>query len=84
MQENQSEQEKQSSRYSQTEVDQIMRGERPEGMDYEKFKYLRSQVKKMQKNYLKGQIEHLSSWIEPVEGTKMYRRMYKTYVKTKE
>lgn len=53
-------------------------------MDYEKFKYLRAQVNKMQKNYLKGQIEHLSSWIEPIEGTKMYRRMSKTYVKTKE
>lgn len=58
-----------------------MRGERPEGMDFEKFKFLRALVKKMQKNYKKGQMLHLSSWLEPIEGTKYERRVTKTYIK---
>ena len=74
-------QEEKSSPYTQEQVDQLMRGERPEGMDFEKFKFLRALVKKMQKNYKKGQMLHLSSWLEPIEGTKYERRVTKTYIK---
>ncbi len=61
-----------------------MRGERPEGMDFEKFKFLRAQVKKMQKTYKKGQVMHLSSWYEQVENSKMYTHKTKTYIKPKD
>jgi len=65
-------------------VDQIMMGKRPEGMDFEEFKYLRSQTNKMTKHRLKGYMFHKSSWIEPIKDTKNYVKKTQTYIKPKE
>ena len=65
-------------------VDQIMKGERPEGMDYQEFRFLRAEVNKMTKRRLKGEMFHKSYWIEPVEGTKTFIKKTKTYIKPKE
>jgi len=78
------EQEQQSSRYSQETIDLIIQGIRPEGMPFEEFKRLRAYSNKMKKTYLKGNMFHQSSWIEPVEGTKYYTKKTKTYIKPEE
>jgi len=71
-------------KYPQEDVDLILQGIRPEGMDYEEFKILRAETKKMLKGYLKGRMFHKSSWVEEIPGTKYIYKKTKTYVKPKE
>jgi hypothetical protein len=79
------EQEQPSSPYTQQQMDALIyNGIRPEGMPFEEFKFKRAYANKMLKTALKGKLEHVSSWIDPIEGTKYYRKMTKTYIKPKE
>lgn len=64
--------------------DLIYNGIRPEGMSYDEFKFKRAYANKMLKLTLKGKLEHIATWREPVEGTKNYRKLTKTYIKPKE
>jgi len=85
MQEQEVQQEQSSTPYSQTQIDALIyNGIRPEGMSFEEFKFKRAYANKMLKTMLKGRLEHVSSWVDPIEGTKYYRKMTKTYIKPKE
>lgn len=53
-------------------------------MDYDEFKILRAETKKMLKGYLKGRMFHKSSWLEQVPDSKYFYRRTKTYVKAEE
>ena len=58
------------------EIDQILIGKRPEGMDFEEFKVQRKALNKFIKSYVKnGRMQFVSSTI--VEG----KRVTKTYIK---
>lgn len=61
-----------------------MQGIRPEGMDFEEFKVLRAEAKKMLKGYLKGRMFHTSSWLEQIPDSKYLYRKTRTYIKPKE
>jgi len=74
-------QEKESAKYSEEEITMLLRGERPEGMGFEKFKAIRAYLKKMTKLRLKGDFIHVSSWIEEIKGSKFSIRRTKTYTK---
>lgn len=67
--------------FSDEEVDLISKGIRPDSMDYNIFKYYRKLANNYVKVYLKGKYKHVSSWIEPVEGTKEFIRKTSTYIK---
>lgn len=62
----------------QLNFDMISKGIRPEGMDFEKFKYYRKICKSLLDRRLKGEIVHISSVYGQPEGTGV------TYVKSKE
>ena len=62
-------------------VDSIFKGVRPEGMEYNVFKYYQRLANNYTKQKLKGTFKHVSSWIEPIEGTKDFIRKTSTYVK---
>lgn len=76
--------EKEKKSYNQEQIDLILQGIRPEGMDYDEFKILRAETKKMLKGYLKGRMFHKSSWLEQVPDSKYFYRRTKTYVKAEE
>ena len=62
-------------------VDSIFKGIRPEGMGYNVFKYYQRLTNAYTKQKLKGTFKHVSSWIEPVEGTKEFVKKTDTYIK---
>ena len=62
-------------------VDSIFKGIRPEGMGYNVFKYYQRLTNAYNKQKLKGTFKHVSSWIEPVEGTKEFVKKTDTYIK---
>lgn len=64
--------------------DLVFNGIRPEGMDFEEFKFKRAYANKMFKTRLKGELFHKSSWLEPIKGTKYQRKRTKTYIKSVE
>jgi hypothetical protein len=67
---------------SDDEVDSIMRGIRPEGMDFEDFKMYRREFNKRVKNHLNGRWFFVSSTLVTGEDGIRYRET-KTYVKEK-
>lgn len=70
--------------YSEEEIDLILQGIRPEGMDFEEFRVLRIKSKKLLKGYLKGRLFHKSSWLERIPDTEFVYRKTETYIKSKE
>ena len=62
----------------QLNFDMISRGIRPEGMDFEKFKYYRKITQALLKRRLKGELVHVST----VQG--LLKGKGVTYVKPKE
>ena len=64
--------------------DLVFNGIRPEGMDFEEFKFKRAYANKMFKTTLNGELFHESSRSEPIEGTKYQRKLTKTYIKPRE
>lgn len=70
--------------YNQEDVDLIMQGIRPEGMDFDEFKVLRAKLKKALRQYLKGRMFHKSSWYEPISKTNYFYKKTSTYIKQKE
>lgn len=69
---------------SQEDVDLIFKGIRPDNMEYEAFRYYRRIASAYYKQKLKGNFIHVSSWMEPIEGTKEFIRKTSTYIKPKE
>jgi hypothetical protein len=72
------------------EIDLIFTGKRPEGMLYDEYKAIRIELKKRTKQYLRGRMIHVSSWMEEVpkkdteEKPTEYVRKTATYIKPKE
>ena len=66
---------------SDEEVDLIFKGIRPEGMDYNVFKYYKKLTNVYTKQKLRGTFKHVSSWMEPIAGTKEFIRKTSTYIK---
>jgi len=65
------------------QITQVMRGERPEGIEFDDFKKYRKDAKKLMKSYLSGKYIHISSQLVEIPGTKQFRKVTNTYVKPK-
>jgi hypothetical protein len=75
---------KQSKDVSEEEAELIFKGIKPEGIGQEMFKYYRYLANKWLKGRLKGTMFHISSDVVPIEGTKQFKKVTKTYYKSKE
>lgn len=72
---------KNTSPLTQEDTDLIFKGIRPEGMDFITFKYYQRLTNAYYKLKLKGTFKHVSSWMEPIEGTKGFVKKTDTYIK---
>lgn len=72
---------------TQDEIDSILKGIRPDDMEFIAFKKLRALMNRTVKGHLRGKLFFKSVHMEPVkqeDGTTKYRRNTATYVKEKE
>lgn len=70
------------------QITQIMRGERPDGIEFDDFKLYKKQAKNLMENYLGGRYIHISSQLVEVpkddkEEKSKLKRVTNTYVKPK-